>query len=115
VADRMRFTGSLLYADAGYSIDPATRTVVRTYNSALTGTSKAFRANPARDRGYMAFQDAGNQTQLIVFRLSDATRLATVVLPLSVEQPISLTSMNASGVAITTTAGKTVIVTGPDL
>jgi len=115
VADRMRFTGSLLYADAGYSIDPATRTVVRTYNSALTGTSKAFRANPARDRGYMAFQDAGNQTQLIVFRLSDATLLAAVKLPLSVEQPISLTSMNASGVAITTTAGKTVIVTGPDL
>ncbi|HEX6398380.1 MAG TPA: hypothetical protein VFZ95_13220, partial [Steroidobacteraceae bacterium] len=115
VADRMRFTGGLLYADAGYSIDPATRTVVRNYNSALAGTSKAFRANPARDRGYMAFQDAGSQTQLVVFRLSDAALLATVVLPLAVEQPISLTSMNASGVAITTTAGKTVIVTGPDL
>lgn len=115
VADRMRFTGGLLYADAGYSIDPATRTVVRTYNPALSGASKAFRANPARDRGYMAFQDAGSQTQLIVFRLSDATLLAAVKLPLSVEQPISLTSMNASGVAITTTAGKTVIVTGPDL
>jgi hypothetical protein len=115
VADRMRFTGGLLYADGGYSIDPATRTVVRTYNPALSGASRAFRANPARDRGYMAFQDAGDQTQLIVFRLSDATRLATVGLPLSVAKPISLTSMNASGVAITTTAGKTVIVTGPDL
>lgn len=115
VADRMRFTGGLLYADAGYSIDPATLTVARTYTSALSGASKAFRANPARDRGYMAFQDAGDRTQLIVFRLSDAARLATVALPLTVEQPISLASMNASGVAITTTAGKTVIVTGPDL
>ena len=115
VADRMRFIGGLLYADAGYSIDPATRTVARTYNPALTGTSKAFRANPARDRGYMAFQDAGHQTRLIVFRLGDATQLAAVALPLSVGRPISLTSMNAGGVAITTTGGKTVIVTGPEL
>jgi hypothetical protein len=115
VAERMRFTGGLLYADAGYSINPATRAVVRTYNPTIAGTSKAFRANPARDRGYMAFEDAGSQTRLLVFRLSDATLLATVALPQSLEQPISLTSMNASGVAISTTAGKIVIVTGPEL
>jgi hypothetical protein len=42
----------------------------------------------------------------MVFRLSDAALLATVPLPASLESPISLASMGANGVAITTTAGK---------
>ncbi|HUR20660.1 MAG TPA: hypothetical protein VMZ90_07620, partial [Vicinamibacterales bacterium] len=78
------------------------------------GAAKAFRANPARDRGYMAFEDSGSVAQLMVFRLSDAALLATVPLPANLGNPISLASMGANGVAITTTAGKTVIVQGPD-
>ena len=112
---RMTFAGGLLYSDHGYSINPATRTLVRAYNPGTGGASKAFRANPARDRGYMAFEDSGSQAQLLVFRLSDGALLATVSLPPSHESPISLTSMDANGVAMTTTAGKTVIVQGPEL
>jgi DNA-binding beta-propeller fold protein YncE len=112
---RMTFAGGLLYADAGYSIDPTTRTVAHTYNPGMGGAPKAFRANPARDRAYLAFEDSGSVAQLLVFRLSDATLLATVPLPANLESPISLASMGANGVAITTTAGKTVIVQGPDL
>ena len=112
---RMTSAGGLLYGDGGFSIDPVTRNIVRTYNPGMGGASKAFRANPARDRGYMAFEDSGSVAQLMVFRLSDATLLATVPLPPNLESPISLASMGAHGVAITTTAGKTVIVQGPDL
>ena len=112
---RMTSAGGLLYGDGGFSIDPVTRNIVRTYNPGISGAAKAFRANPARDRGYMAFEDSGSVAQLMVFRLSDATLLATVPLPANLESPISLASMGANGVAITTTAGKTVIVQGPDL
>ena len=63
----------------------------------------------------MAFEDSGDMAHLMVFRLSDATLLATVPLPADLETPISLASMGANGVAIATTAGKTVIVQGPDL
>ncbi len=112
---RMTSAGGLLYGDGGFSIDPVTRNIVRTYNPGMSGASKAFRANPARDRGYMAFEDSGSVAQLMVFRLSDATLLATVPLPANLESPISLASMGANGVAITTTAGKTVILQGPDL
>jgi len=63
----------------------------------------------------MAFEDSFRLAQLIVFRLSGAALLATVPLPTNLETPISLASMGANGVAITTTAGKTVIVQGPDL
>jgi hypothetical protein len=112
---RMTSAGGLLYADGGFSIDPVTRTIVRTYNPGMGGAAKAFRANPARDRGFMAFEDSGGMAQLIVFRLSDATLLATVPLPADLESPISLASMATNGVAVTTTAGKTVIVQGPDL
>ena len=112
---RMTSAGGLLYGDGGFSIDPVTRNIVHTYNPGMGGASKAFRANPARDRGYMAFEDSGSVAQLMVFRLSDAALLATVPLPANLESPISLTSMGANGVAITTTAGKTVIVQGPDL
>ena len=114
-APRMTSAGGLLYGDGGFSIDPVTRNIVHTYNPGIGGASKAFRANPARDRGYMAFQDSGSVAQLMVFRLSDATLLATVPLPANLESPISLASMGANGVAVTTTAGKTVIVQGPDL
>jgi hypothetical protein len=112
---RMTSAGGLLYGDGGFSIDPVTRSVVHTYNAGMGGNSKAFRANPARDRGYMAFEDSGSVPQLMVFRLSDATLLATVPLPANLESPLSLAAMGANGVAITTTAGKTVIVQGPDL
>ena len=112
---RMTVSGGLLYSDYGYSIDPATRTLVRAYNPPTGGASRAFRANPARDRGYQAFTDSFSQPLLLVYRLSDATLLATVPLPLSLQTPISLASMDGKGVAITTTAGKTVIVQGPDL
>ena len=112
---RMTSAGGLLYGDGGFSIDPVTRNIVHTYNPGMGGAAKAFRANPARDRGYMAFVDSGSVAQLIVFRLSDAALLATVPLPANLESPISLASMGANGVAITTTAGKTVIVQGPDL
>ena len=112
---RMTSAGGLLYWDGGFSIDPVTRNIVHTYNPGMGGAPKAFRANPARDRGYMAFEDSGSVAQLMVFRLSDATLLATVPLPASLESPISLASMGANGVAVTTTAGKTVIVQGPDL
>ena len=112
---RMTSAGGLLYGDGGFSIDPVTRAVVHTYNPGISGASKAFRANPARDRGYMAFENSGGVAQLMVFRLSDATLLATVPLPANLDSPISLASMGTNGVAITTTAGKTVIVQGPDL
>jgi hypothetical protein len=112
---RMTSAGGLLYGDGGFSIDPVTRAIVRTYNPGMGGAAKAFRANPARDRGFMAFEDSGDMAHLMVFRLSDATLLATVPLPADLESPISLASMGANGVAITTTAGKTVIVEGPDL
>jgi hypothetical protein len=112
---RMTTAGGLLYGDGGFSIDPVTRAIVRTYNPGMGGAAKAFRANPARDRGYMAFEDSGRLAHLMVFRLSDATLLATVPLPANLESPISLASMGTNGVAITTTAGKTVIVEGPDL
>jgi hypothetical protein len=112
---RMTSAGGLLYGDGGFSIDPVTRNIVRTYNPGMGGAPKAFRANPARDRGFLAFEDSGSVAQLMVFRLSDATLLATVPLPANLGSPISLASMGANGVAITTTAGKTVIVQGPDL
>jgi hypothetical protein len=112
---RMTAAGGLLYGDGGFSLDPVTRTIVRTYNPGIGGAPKAFRANPARDRGYMAFEDSGSVPKLMVFRLSDAALLATVPLPANLDSPISLASMGANGVAITTTAGKTVIVQGPDL
>jgi len=112
---RMRPGGGLLFADRGFSIDPASRTVVHTYNPGSGGSSKAFRADPARDRGYMAFEDSGSQLQLKVFRLSDETLLATVPLPADLLSPLSLASLGTNGVAITTTSGKTVIVQGPDL
>jgi hypothetical protein len=88
---------------------------VRSYDAGMGGAPKAFRANPVRDRGYLAFEDSGSVAHLVVFRLSDAALLATVPLPPNLLSPISLTSMDANGVAITTTAGKTVIVQGPDL
>lgn len=112
---RMTRAAGLLYGDAGFAVDPTTRGVVHTYNPGMGGTSKAFRANPARDRGYMAFEDSGTRAHLLVFRLSDEALLATVTLPAELQSPISLTSMNGNGVAITTTAGKTVIVQGPEL
>jgi hypothetical protein len=112
---RMTSAGGLLYSDAGFSIDPVTRDVVHTYDPGIGGAPNAFRANPARDRGYLAFEDAGTVPHLIVFRLSDEALLATVPLPAGLHSPISLASMGANGVAITTTAGKTVIVQGPDL
>ena len=112
---RMTSAGGLLYGDGGFSIDPVTRNIVHIYNPGMGGAAKAFRANPARDRGFLAFQDSGSVPQLLVFRLSDAALLATVPLPANLESPISLASMGANGVAITTTAGKTVIVQGPDL
>jgi hypothetical protein len=112
---RMTSAGGLLYGDGGFSIDPVTRSIVQTYNPGIGGSSKAFRADPTRDRGFMAFEDSGSVAQLMVFRLSDATLLATVPLPATLETPISLASMGANGVAITTTAGKTVIVQGADL
>jgi hypothetical protein len=112
---RMTSAGGLLYGDGGFSIDPVTRNIVQTYNPGMGGTAKAFRANPARDRGYLAFEDSGSVAQLMVFRLGDATLLATVALPANLESPVSLASMGANGVAITTTAGKIAIVEGPDL
>jgi DNA-binding beta-propeller fold protein YncE len=112
---RMTSAGGLLYGDGGFSIDPVTRTIVRTYNPGMGGASKAFRAIPVRDRGYMGFEDSGGLAYLMVFRLSDSTLLSTVPLPASLESPISLASMGANGVVITTTAGKTIIVQGPDL
>lgn len=112
---RMTFAGGLLYGDGGFWIDPVTRSIVRTYNPGMSGASKAFRANPARDRGYMAFEDSGSVPQLMVFRLSDGSLLATVPLPANLESPISLASMDNNGVAVTTTAGKIILVQGPDL
>ena len=112
---RMTSAGGLLYGDGGFSIDPVTRNIVHTYNPGIGGTPKAFRANPTRDRGYLAFVDSGSVAHLMVFRLSDETLLATVPLPANLQSPISLASMGTNGVAITTTAGKTVIVQGPDL
>ena len=112
---RMTCAGGLLYGDGGFSIDPVTRNIVHTYNPGMGGTPRAFRANPTRDRGYLAFEDAGSVPHLLVFRLSDEALLTTVPLPVDLQSPISLASMGANGVAITTTAGKTVIVQGPDL
>ena len=114
-ADRMTVSGGLLYSDSGYSIDPATRTLVRAYNPTIGGTIRAFRANPARDRGYMALRDSGSEPLLLVFRLGDGTLLATVPLPTTLGDSMSLASMDANGVAITMTSGKVVIVQGPDL
>jgi hypothetical protein len=111
---RMTSAGGLLYSDGGFSIDPVTRGIVQTYNPGISANFQVFRANPARDRGYMIFQDAGSNKQLAVFRLSDAALLVTVPIPYGSNPPVSLTSMGAKGVAFGT-FGALFVVEGPDL
>jgi len=111
---RMTVAGGLLYSDGGFSIDPVTRSQVHAYNPLIGGGYQVFRANPARDRGYMIFQDSFSNKVLAVFRLSDEALLAAVPIPYGSNPPVSLTSMGAKGVAFAT-GGVLFVVEGPDL
>jgi hypothetical protein len=111
---RMTYAGGLLYSDGGFAIDPVTRNIVHAYNPLESANFQVFRANPARNRGYMIYQDAGSNKRLAVFRLSDEQLLTTVPIPDGSNPPVSLTSMGDKGVAFGT-SGALFVIEGPDL
>ncbi len=112
---RMTSAGGLLYGDGGFSIDPVTRNIAHTYNSGICSSVQAFRAYPARDRGFMACQDSGSEPYLVAFRLSDEALLAAIHLPAELGESHLARLDGHEWSGRHDSAGKTVIVQGPDL